>query len=164
MQKETVRGHLFNFFIFSWNSYLSFTAFLSACVNSPDVTVDGCCVVKTASPGRESVCMHVFVWPCVPLLSTVILPASGFDKDKHCGGKWIISCLHFVFCVHVTVPCVSNRRLVDNASSCLMCTFSCKSIQNLNMQPRGSAIGYMQIRPIEDINVALMCTRTAKLY
>lgn len=42
------------------------------------------------------VCMHVCVWPCVPLLSAVILPASGFDKDQHCGGKWINSCLHFV--------------------------------------------------------------------
>lgn len=42
------------------------------------------------------VCVHVCVWPCVPLLSAVILPASGFDKDQHCGGKWISSCLHFV--------------------------------------------------------------------
>lgn len=43
------------------------------------------------------VCMPVFVWPCVPLLSAVILPASGFDKDKQCGGKWMNSWPHFVF-------------------------------------------------------------------
>lgn len=42
------------------------------------------------------VCMPVFVWPCVPLLSAVILPASGFDKDKQCGGKWMNSWPHFV--------------------------------------------------------------------
>lgn len=42
------------------------------------------------------VCMHVCVWLCVPLLSAVILPASGFDKDQHCGGKWINSCLRFI--------------------------------------------------------------------
>lgn len=46
-------------------------------------------------------CMHVCL-TCVPLLSTVILPASGFDKDQQCGGKWINSCLCFV-CLLVQV-------------------------------------------------------------
>lgn len=41
---------------------------------------------------QACVCVHACVCLTVsssPLLSAVILPASGFDKDKHCGGKWL---------------------------------------------------------------------------
>lgn len=114
----------------------SFAVFVSACIHSPDVTVAGCCALKAVSP--ESVCLCtcvcvcacecacMCVWPCVPLLSAVILPASGFDKDQHCGGKWINSCLHCVsVCMLRFCPCDSTDVCPWRVSSCIICASSC---------------------------------------
>ncbi len=94
----------------------SFTVFVSACVNSPEFSrwllcSEGCFSGESVC-ACVCVCMHVCVWPCIPLLSAVILPASGFDKDQHCGGKWINSCLLFVsVCMSRFASLCSHRCL-----------------------------------------------------
>lgn len=108
-------------------------------------------------------CMLVFVWPCVPL-SAVILPASGFDKNKHCGGKWINSCLHFVTACMLRSTRVSRPRLHHGAFSYLACAFSwaCLCQSDIQSSGGGGDITWTARSQKWMMHYCILCTETFK--